>query len=382
MLKRVRRWKVSGKQNKFDNLNISDCIHAMVIDGPGTVVDRIKLKLPFSVIASTRNSTSNDTEAEGWPSLEGRKFPNIYDLDYKGCLGGGSFGLVVHAIDRSDDYSCAMKFIFPPEIFVSNGPDWKSIMRECKIAIELEPHPNLVRSFGVVMRRISVEEYNTIFPSNFMTSEETRRLRAIHLDRVDRVEKIPAICITMEICGENLRQWLNETQDAPQIRHQQLVIIRNMVSGLKYLHDRRIRHCDLKPENVLFTNEEYNLPVKIGDFGLSRITNSFEVTTTASDFGTREYMAPETLGTKTYYDQSDLFSLGLVIWEVAQLIKFNKRRKFFDRLVNDQKVGLIKLHTEIEDVRELIIGLTKRDMAERVQSITDVAQVVEKWKLT
>ncbi|OXA40804.1 Serine/threonine-protein kinase dkf-1 [Folsomia candida] len=354
----------------------------MVIDGPGTVVDRIKLKLPFSVIASTRNSTSNDTEAEGWPSLEGRKFPNIYDLDYKGCLGGGSFGLVVHAIDRSDDYSCAMKFIFPPEIFVSNGPDWKSIMRECKIAIELEPHPNLVRSFGVVMRRISVEEYNTIFPSNFMTSEETRRLRAIHLDRVDRVEKIPAICITMEICGENLRQWLNETQDAPQIRHQQLVIIRNMVSGLKYLHDRRIRHCDLKPENVLFTNEEYNLPVKIGDFGLSRITNSFEVTTTASDFGTREYMAPETLGTKTYYDQSDLFSLGLVIWEVAQLIKFNKRRKFFDRLVNDQKVGLIKLHTEIEDVRELIIGLTKRDMAERVQSITDVAQVVEKWKLT
>ncbi|XP_035715049.1 uncharacterized protein LOC118438622 [Folsomia candida] len=89
-------------------------------------------------------------------------------------------------------------------------------------------------------------------------------------------------------------------------------------------------------------------------------------------------MAPESFG-KDYSFPADLYSLGLVIWEVCQLLKSNEKKRLFDRLINDKEEHLVVDHPEIQGVRQLIIDLTKRKADDRIQSIDEVSGIVEAW---
>jgi len=81
---------------------------------------------------------------------------------------------------------------------------------------------------------------------------------------------------------------------------------------IKYLHSRQVVHCDLKSSNVLFDD---NLNVKLGDFGLSR----FVIKMSDKDkgrIGTPHWMAPEILLGGKYEYHSDIFSYGMILWEL------------------------------------------------------------------
>lgn len=82
----------------------------------------------------------------------------------------------------------------------------------------------------------------------------------------------------MELCGENLRPWLNDLTttnkndnifELRKVQLYQVQIIKNAIAGLDFLHANEIIHRDLKPENIMFSRPGYQLPVKIGDFGLN-----------------------------------------------------------------------------------------------------------------
>ncbi|XP_035701636.1 uncharacterized protein LOC110862662 isoform X2 [Folsomia candida] len=186
----------------------------------------------------------------------------------------------------------------------------------------------------------------------------------------------------MELCGENLRSWLNEEHDIrnQDVQHTQLVIIQNLVSGLKHLHENKILHRDLKPENVMFSKQGFILPVRIGDYGPTRILKSMNWKTGrhTSRVGTSEHMAPESNIKPAQCH--DLYSLGLVIWEVAQLIRFNERTDMFSGLVNGKKETLVREHPTIEGARPLIIALTKKEVTERLQNIRHVFSITYSWK--
>lgn len=77
--------------------------------------------------------------------------------------------------------------------------------------------------------------------------------------------QIEPICIQMQICGENLRKWLNN-DDKKDILFYQSTITKNLISGLKYQHDNNVIHRDLKPENVMFSKPGYKIPIKIGKY--------------------------------------------------------------------------------------------------------------------
>lgn len=85
--------------------------------------------------------------------------------------------------------------------------------------------------------------------------------------------------------------------------------MKQIVAGVKYLHDNHIIHRDLKPDN-LFLNE--NLHVKIGDFGLS-IHNKKVGKRQKSLYGTPDYMAPEILKRKGHSYKVDIWSIGCVM---------------------------------------------------------------------
>jgi len=88
-------------------------------------------------------------------------------------------------------------------------------------------------------------------------------------------------------------------------------VVRQLVSGVKYLHEMGICHRDLKPENLL-TDEE-GLTIKIADFGLSKIFKHGAPLKTSC--GTPEYAAPEVLtGTEEYDKSVDLWSVGVITY--------------------------------------------------------------------
>ena len=88
-----------------------------------------------------------------------------------------------------------------------------------------------------------------------------------------------------------------------------------MMSGINLMHENRIMHRDLKPANILISNDG---ALKIADLGLGRIFGSgtFEV---FSKVGTPLYMSPELLRGEGYEMKSDVWSVGCIIYELAEL---------------------------------------------------------------
>ena len=103
-------------------------------------------------------------------------------------------------------------------------------------------------------------------------------------------------------------------------------VIKQIISGLEYLHTQELIHCDLKPENILYRTEPV-LNFKIADFGLAKNMSGSTVSTIGNSVakipGTRCWMAPELVSMKSskHTKQSDIFSLGLVFHYLLTLGK-------------------------------------------------------------
>lgn len=91
-----------------------------------------------------------------------------------------------------------------------------------------------------------------------------------------------------------------------------LDILRQMLSAFDYTHKLGIVHRDIKPANVFLTDEG---EVKIADFGIARIENS-NLTQAGSVLGTPNYMSPEQCTGQSMDHRSDLFSIGIVFYEL------------------------------------------------------------------
>jgi len=93
-----------------------------------------------------------------------------------------------------------------------------------------------------------------------------------------------------------------------------LYIVEDIALGMNYLHSRKVLHCDLKSSNVLIDS---NWNVKLCDFGLSRIRSKLDKTTLIGRVGTPHWMAPEILRGNKYEEYSDVYSFGMILWEIV-----------------------------------------------------------------
>lgn len=118
----------------------------------------------------------------------------------------------------------------------------------------------------------------------------------------------------MELCKNSLSNYLEIT---PFDYKHRLIIFNGIVNGLNYLHTNNIIHRDLKPSNILFDKNE---SIKITDFGMSikqldTIKNTDNLI--GSDlFGTYIYSSPESLKDNYYSIYSDIYSLGIILFEL------------------------------------------------------------------
>nr|AAC20735.1 putative protein kinase [Arabidopsis thaliana] len=99
--------------------------------------------------------------------------------------------------------------------------------------------------------------------------------------------------------------------------HRRLRMLRDICRGLMCIHRMKIVHRDLKSANCLV---DKHWTVKICDFGLSRIMTDENMKDTSSA-GTPEWMAPELIRNRPFTEKCDIFSLGVIMWELSTLRK-------------------------------------------------------------
>ena len=133
------------------------------------------------------------------------------------------------------------------------------------------------------------------------------------------------ISIIMEYCtGGDLFQKINELaeKDKSFSEKEAVKIFKQLMSAVSYCHNQGICHRDLKPDNIIFLNKEPDSPIKIVDFGLSKIFgeikpimkgNKIEKNIMSLRVGTAYYMAPEVIQ-GNYDNKCDIWSCGVILY--------------------------------------------------------------------
>lgn len=140
-------------------------------------------------------------------------------------------------------------------------------------------------------------------------------------------------------------------------------ILPQIYNGLKFLHEKGIIHCDVKPQNIFFRNPE-RTDLVLGDFGISTIIGPGALVQTSRLRGTDVYIAPETY-TGIFNDKSDYYSLGITLLHLIMgdhpFIGMSPQEIQFQKLF-----GHIDLPENISQrFKTLLRGLILRDFEKR-----------------
>ncbi|KAM5572055.1 hypothetical protein ABKV19_012230 [Rosa sericea] len=150
---------------------------------------------------------------------------------------------------------------------------------------------------------------------NQFTSEVALLFRLQHpniLTFVGACKKPPVFCIITEyLSGGSLRKYLHQQEPHSLPLSLVLKLALDIARGMQYLHSQGILHRDLKSENLLLGED---MSVKVADFGISCLESQCG---SAKGFtGTYRWMAPEMIKEKHHTKKVDVYSFGIVLWEL------------------------------------------------------------------
>ncbi|CAM8948908.1 unnamed protein product [Rhodiola kirilowii] len=217
---------------------------------------------------------------------------------------------------------------------------------------------SLIRVTGgdyIVTSKISKGSQSTVWKAKHKSSGQEVALKQIHLSKLNRhlkdcldcelkflssvdhpniirlieviyCETKDSMFLVLEYCAEgDLAMYLRKHGTV----HEETArsFLKQLGDGLQIIHSHRIIHRDLKPENILLHGSEIGIVLKIADFGLARNMDPGGHAETVC--GSPSYMAPEVLQFQRYDDRVDMWSTGVILFELLNGYRpFNGRNNF------------------------------------------------------
>src|SRR5689334_17658683 len=183
--------------------------------------------------------------------------------------------------------------------------------------------------------------------------------------------------LVMELIdGGTLRELLRERGPMPP--HAIAAVLRPVLSGLAVAHRSGLVHRDVKPENVLISDDG---DVKIADFGLVRALAEAKITSTSVILGTAAYLSPEQVSTGDAGPRSDVYSVGILTYElltgVTPFTGDSALTVAYQRMDNDVAPPSRMIAGVPEQFDSLVLRATARNPAGRYADAGDMAAELE-----
>lgn len=230
-------------------------------------------------------------------------------------IGSGGMGVVYKAHDESLDRVVALKFL-PPHL-IKNEEARKRFVHEARAASALD-HINV----GTVYEIGETPDGHLYIAMGFYD-------------------------------GPNLKQRIAEGRLGVL---EAIDIAIQLARGLGQAHLRGIVHRDIKPSNVIIAGD---VTAKIVDFGLAKLTDATRITRTGETTGTPAYMSPEQVRCEEIDARSDLFSLGVVIYEMltgGHPFRGDNQAAIAHSILNDRPDSPSSLNSDVPEALDAIVA--------------------------
>jgi len=208
---------------------------------------------------------------------------------------------------------------------------------------------------------------------------EARSLAAVHHPGIATLFGLESLdghdVLVMELVdGRPLSALLREGAVDPEMARSLLV---QACEALAAAHAHGIVHRDLKPDNLMLTPDNR---LKILDFGLAIGNDDTQITREGSTLGTIAYMSPEQARGETVDARSDLFSLGVIAWELLtgeRLFKSDNAVALLHRISGLHQVPRLARGRDLpDDLVEFVEGCLNPDVAERMDSADELLSLI------
>jgi TolB-like protein/Tfp pilus assembly protein PilF/predicted Ser/Thr protein kinase len=246
-------------------------------------------------------------------------------------LGRGGMGVVYKAEDTKLKRTVALKFL-PPEL--THIPDVKDrFMREAQAAAALD-HPNIC----------------TVY--EFDEAEEEAFISMAYIE------------------GQSLRKKI---ESGPLELDEALRIALQIAEGLQHAHKKGVVHRDIKSANVMVTEDNQ---AKIMDFGLARVAGSTLLTKDGSTMGTVAYMSPEQAQGKEMDHRTDIWSFGVVLYEMLTghlPFKGEHEQSVIYSILKEKAEPITKLKSEIPvSIEQVVDKALEKNPEKRYQQAEEL----------
>jgi serine/threonine protein kinase len=250
-----------------------------------------------------------------------------------GEIARGGMGVVYKAMHKTLNRTVAIKILHPQ--YAGDPSFLKRFQREARAMARLD-HENIIRVYDVA-------------------------------------EDQGAQCIVMEFFpGKDLKQVILEK--GPFAPDRAIAVALQMAEALTYAHAEGIVHRDIKPGNVMIDSRGR---VKLADFGIAAATDEISVTATGQIIGTPEYMSPEQARGEAIDGRSDLYSLGIVLYEMlTATTPFERlsRMSIIAKLLYEPKEFELSFPVSVSaSIQELVRNLLKKQAENRIPDAETLA---------
>ena len=282
------------------------------------------------------------------------------DFEILQILGKGSYGLVAKVRSKKNKKIYALKQIDLAKI---NTQKEKELCKQEIILLQQLNHPNINKYYQTIINNNII---NTIM--EFMNNGDLKGFIEAHkkFKKPVREEEV----------------WN---------------ILLQSMNGLQYIHERDIIHRDIKPANLFMTNDK---TIKIGDFGVSAKISAIATSVRENCFngtvvGTPVYMSPEMLGNEMYDKKTDVYSMGVTIYELCffqpprkavpsmedgTLVFVNIKKTANENVYSEQLLDIIDKMIELDPVKrpssEEVCEMVRKEYTKTFLKTSSLSSVV------